>query len=153
MTALRQDNLRAGRNDLPDPMSLESVRAIRLGGRTDKAAGWVLTDEMTVEATTSTPEKQAASSIEAKTKARAEKVAKIVEDAKATLKSEVTANGGDEVVKPSTRGKRKLTEDDVITIRKRAAEGVSNRIQSEEFRVTQTCIWNIINHKTWKHVK
>lgn len=128
MTALR--------NDLPDPMSFESVRAIRLGGRADKAAGWVLTDEMFVEPSTSTPEE--------KKKERAAKVAKIVE--------EVKANDDGKVVKPSSKGKRKLTEDDVRTIRKRAAEGVSNRIQSEDFRVTQTCIYNIVRRNTWKHV-
>ena len=123
---------------LPDPMSFESVRNIRLNGVEDRAKNWVITDDMNVEAYRKpTPEE--------KRQARAAKVAKVVE--------EVTANAAAEVTKPSTRGKRKLTEDDVLQIRKRAAEGVPNKISAEDFNVTTTCIYNIVRRNTWKHVE
>ena len=122
-------------NRLPDPMSTPSVPDIRLNGVNDKASRWVLTEDMAVEAKT----------FEAKTKQRAEKVKKIVEEA--------TARDEGKEIKPSNKGARKLTEDDVRTIRKRAEQGVSNRLQAEDFNVTQAAIWNIVRRNTWKHVK
>ena len=51
------------------------------------------------------------------------------------------------------QGKRKLTEDGVRDIRARAENGEKNSVIAKDYGVTQTCIYNIVKGKTWKHVK
>lgn len=45
-----------------------------------------------------------------------------------------------------------LTEDDVLTIRERAAAGVSQYVLAEEFGVAQSTIWRVIHRLLWRHV-
>lgn len=47
----------------------------------------------------------------------------------------------------------KLTEDDVRSIRRRRASGVSNVALSQEYRVNTSCISNVTTRKTWAHVE
>jgi hypothetical protein len=46
----------------------------------------------------------------------------------------------------------KLTEVDVITIRRRWADGCSQSALGREYGVTQSAVWRIVQGKTWRHV-
>lgn len=46
----------------------------------------------------------------------------------------------------------KLTESDVIEIRKKWEEGESQETLSSTFKVTRSCITYVVRRKTWKHV-
>ena len=50
------------------------------------------------------------------------------------------------------RGRRKLTEPAVRSIRIQADNGVSKEILAKQHNVSQTCIHNIVKRNTWKHV-
>lgn len=45
-----------------------------------------------------------------------------------------------------------LTETDIREIRRLREEGAYQTTLAKKFGVTQGCIWNIINRKTWGHV-
>lgn len=45
-----------------------------------------------------------------------------------------------------------LTENDIKTIRFLAANGVSNRVLAERFGMAYGTIWDIVTHKTWRHI-
>jgi len=50
-------------------------------------------------------------------------------------------------------GNAKLTETEVLEIRKLyAAGGTSHQKLAEEFDMSNGCIWAVINRKTWKHI-
>jgi len=46
----------------------------------------------------------------------------------------------------------KLTNDDVLQIRQRAANGVSYRAIAKDFPVAKSNIWLIVTRRTWKHI-
>jgi hypothetical protein len=54
--------------------------------------------------------------------------------------------------KGSTSYFAKLNEGQVIEIRKKLSLGISGKLIANEFNTTRTTIWNIKNHKTWKHI-
>jgi hypothetical protein len=51
-----------------------------------------------------------------------------------------------------TNGHAKLTEDDVLTIRRRAASGALGRTLARDFGVSEPAIVGIVNGNRWKHV-
>lgn len=59
-------------------------------------------------------------------------------------------NATDRVLKG--RGKTKLTEEDIVKIRKLSSEGMEQKELSRLFNTTQTNISNVVTGKTWKHV-
>ena len=54
--------------------------------------------------------------------------------------------------KPKNKGRRKLNEQIVRSIREHAAAGMSKSELAKIHNVTPTCIWNIVKGNTWKHV-
>lgn len=50
-------------------------------------------------------------------------------------------------------GMHKLTEEEVLDIRKRYNKGgVTQYDLADEYDVKQSCIWSVIHRKTWKHI-
>jgi hypothetical protein len=46
----------------------------------------------------------------------------------------------------------KLSEKHVVSIRSDCATGESQSAVARRHRVTSSCIWNVVNRKTWRHV-
>lgn len=58
----------------------------------------------------------------------------------------------EEAVRGESCGTSKLSDDKVVTIRKKYAEGVSQGKLSKIYGVTQAAISNVVNRKTWTHI-
>ena len=58
----------------------------------------------------------------------------------------------DRQAKGETNGNAKLTEDDVVTIRRECANNVCKKILADRFGVNVTTIYCIAVSKTWKHL-
>ena len=56
------------------------------------------------------------------------------------------------VPRGESAGRAKLTTEQVLTIRERAANGERRRALGEEFGVTPECITFIVRRVTWKHI-
>ena len=115
---------------LPDPMSMPSIRE-RRKNPTDKAKDWVITADMLVapieNESESVPKNDSNNS-----------------DTKPVIKTEKPKGKG--------RGRRKLTEPAVRSIRLQADNGVSKDVLAKLHDVSVTCIHNIVKRNTWKHV-
>jgi len=55
-------------------------------------------------------------------------------------------------LKGEKHGRSKLTEKEVVEIRKRVASGETQVSIAAEFGVTVTPIYLLVHHKTWKHI-
>lgn len=53
----------------------------------------------------------------------------------------------------ASHGSAKLTDDDVVSIRRRRAAGESGKKLAAAFGVSDTMIYKIASHKAWQHVK
>ena len=97
----------------------------------DPAAKWVITDDMNFEP----------------------KVVK--EEQKAKIKEEIleNINEREDQTFNTDRIRNKLTEKDVRYIRKANSEGVNYSILAEGYKVSVTCIRNIVLRNTWKKVE
>ena len=49
-------------------------------------------------------------------------------------------------------GESKVTEKEVLTMRKMFLDGESTHSISKKFKCGQQNVWNIVNNKTWKHI-
>lgn len=73
------------------------------------------------------------------------------------MNPERLARGPRKNIERMARGEKsksaKITEAMVVEIRNRYAVGdVSQRRLARECRITQAIVWQVLNHKTWKHV-
>ena len=129
------------RTYLPDPNDCPSVKALRENPPADRANNWVITKEM-VEAGTDNlivpinePEDVSGNKNDSNNAVTGP-----------VIKTETPKSKG------KGRGRRKLTEEAVRSIRNQADNGVTKDVLAKVHGVTVTCIWNIIKRNTWKHV-
>ena len=111
---------------LPDPADMPSVQEARVNQK-DKASDWVITDEMLV--------------------------VPLDNEVTETIKASTENKSSNSIKKPKNKGRRKLTETAVRSIREHAATGMAKGELAKIHNVTPTCIWNIVQCNTWKHVQ
>lgn len=54
--------------------------------------------------------------------------------------------------RPGFTGTRKLSEDDVLTIRHKAALGISQYALAKRYGLTQASVSQIVNRLSWRHL-
>ena len=137
---------------LPDPKKCPNVMAIRNNPLADKADSWIITEDIM------NPPKQKTVKPE-KVFDENDAIIKQLQEEKAAKKSgnkkkeKPTVDLKEKPKEPKGKTKKRLTEDDVRNIRTAAKNGTKNSILAEEYKVTQPCIWNIVQGNTWKHIK
>ena len=135
---------------LPDPDNCPGVRFVRNNPKADQADSWVITEDIMNAKKEKSPKPE---KVFDENDAIIEQLIQ-EKNLKKTGKKKEIPELKEIKEKPKTRKKNKrLTEDDIRSIRENAKNGIKNSIQADEYGVTQPCIWNIVQRNTWKHIK